>query len=83
MDLSRKESRLPLARRMAELRATLGRTQQECADALGVSQPTYAGMEAGEIRFRRRDLVTLAVLYGLALEVAFPAFFRAGNRIAA
>ena len=77
MDLSRKEQRLPLARRMAELRTAHGLTQRQCADALGVTQSTYAEMEAGRIRFRRRDLVTLAVLYGLPLEEAFPSFFEA------
>lgn len=79
MDLSRKRHRLPLARRMAELRAEHGLTQQQCADALGVAQNTYAEMETGHIRFRRRDLVTLAVLYGLPLEEAFPSFFGTGR----
>jgi transcriptional regulator with XRE-family HTH domain len=64
---------------MAELRAEHGLTQQQCADALGVAQNTYAEMETGRIRFRRRDLVTLAVLYGLPLEEAFPSFFGAGR----
>lgn len=79
MDLSCERQRLPLARRMAELRAEHGLTQQQCADALGVTQSTYAEMEAGRIRFRRRDLVTLAVLYGLPLEEAFPSFFGTGK----
>jgi transcriptional regulator with XRE-family HTH domain len=74
MDLTRKENRESLGRRMAELREEHRRTQQECADALGVAQNTYAQMESGVIRFRRRDLVTLAVLYGLRLEKAFPSF---------
>lgn len=75
MDLARKQDRLGLMARMAELRAEHGRTQAECAAALGVGQPTYAEMESGRIRFRRRDLVTLAVLYGLDPEEAFPEFF--------
>lgn len=75
MDLTRKEDRLVIARRMAELRAEHGRTQVECADALGVAQPTYAGMEAGNGRIRKRDLVTLAWLYGLRPAKAFPEFF--------
>lgn len=74
MDLSSKKDRLPVARRMAELRAEHGKTQTECAAALGVAQPTYAEMESGVGRFRRRDLVTLAVLYGMTLEAAFPSF---------
>lgn len=76
MDLTRKEDRVALGSRMAELREEYDRTQQECADALGVAQNTYAQMESGTIRFRRRDLVTLAVLYGLKLEKAFPSFRR-------
>lgn len=75
MDLARKQDRLVLAARMSELRSEHGRTQAECAAALGVGQPTYAEMESGKIRFRRRDLVTLAVLYGMDPEDAFPAFF--------
>ena len=74
MDLTRKETRLFLARRMAELRTRAGLTQQDCADALGVAQNTYAQMETGDIRFRRRDLVTLAVLYGMPMGEAFPEF---------
>lgn len=75
MDLSRKQDREPIARRMAELRAEHGRTQTECAEALGVRQNTYSEMESGGIRLRRRDLVTLAVLYGMEPEEAFPDFF--------
>jgi transcriptional regulator with XRE-family HTH domain len=80
MDLTRKADRTQLGARMHELRTEYGLTQQECADALGVAQNTYAQMESGAIRFRRRDLVTLAVLYGLSLEDAFPMF---GGRVAA
>jgi transcriptional regulator with XRE-family HTH domain len=83
MDLRRKEDRMPLARRMEQLRNTRRLTQQECADALGVGQSTYAQMESGEIRFRRRDLVTLAVLYGLTLDDAFPDFFAEPPAVAA
>jgi transcriptional regulator with XRE-family HTH domain len=75
MDLTRKKFRLRIARRMAALRAEHGRTQVQCATALGVAQPTYAEMESGVGRIRRRDLVTLAHLYGIAPEDAFPAFF--------
>lgn len=61
-----------LAVRLQELRRIYRHTQQECADALGISQPSYAEMERGETRIRRRDMVTIATLYGLTLEVAFP-----------
>jgi transcriptional regulator with XRE-family HTH domain len=83
MDLTRKEDRLPLARRMEELRLGHRHTQQECADALGVGQSTYAQMESGDIRFRRRDLVTLSVLYGMDPEEAFPDFFAERSAAAA
>lgn len=75
MDLTRKENRERAASRMVELRRQYGRTQQACADALGIAQNSYAEMEAGKLRIRRRDLVTLAVFYGLPLEDAFPDFF--------
>ena len=73
MDLTRKENRARVARRMVELRQLYNKTQQECADALGIGQSSYSEMEAGQLRIRRRDLVTLAVFYGLSLEEAFPA----------
>ena len=75
MDLTRKADRLPLAVRMRELRTTHKVTQQQAADALGIAQNTYHAMESGGCAFRRRDLVTLAVLYGMAPEAAFPSFF--------
>lgn len=62
-----------LGERMAELRAKYRHTQIECAAALGVAQSTYADMESGRGRIRRRDLVTIAALYGLTLGEAFPA----------
>lgn len=82
MDLSRKQNRLPLGARMKELREAHGYTQTQCGDALGIAWNTYAQMESGACRFRRRDLVTLAVLYGLAPEEAFPSFF-VGKPVAA
>lgn len=72
MGKKRKDIRSELAGRMAELRATHGKTQQQCADALGIAQNSYAELEGGRTRPRRRDLVTLAVLYGLAVDDAFP-----------
>jgi transcriptional regulator with XRE-family HTH domain len=72
MDLSRKENQQAAAARMRELRQHFRHTQQECADALGITQPSYTAMERGESRIRRRDLVTISVLYGIAPEVAFP-----------
>lgn len=82
METKRKDDRAELGRRMADLRREHGKTQQECADALGVAQPTYAEMEGGQGRVRRRDLVTLSVLYGIALDDAFPSFSKPGRRAA-
>jgi transcriptional regulator with XRE-family HTH domain len=59
---------------MTELRAEHNVTQQQCADALGIMQHSYSALEKGRTRVRRRDLVTLAVLYGLTLAEAFPEF---------
>lgn len=72
MDLARKENQEAAATRMAELRGHFRHTQQECADALGIGQSSYAEMEAGNSRIRRRDMVTIAVHYGLPLSEAFP-----------
>lgn len=72
MDLNRKDVRARVARRMAEIRREHGRSQAECAEALGIGQPSYSDMEAGQLKIRRRDLVTLAVFYGLSLDEAFP-----------
>lgn len=77
MSTKGKNDRSPITQRMRELREAHGRTQQECAEALGVAQPTYAEMEHDKGRVRRRDLVTLAVLYGMPLEEAFPTFEQA------
>jgi len=71
-DADNKNDRQATAGRLCELRNHHRYTQQECANALGISQSSYAEMESGRSRVRRRDLVTLAHLYGLTVEVAFP-----------
>lgn len=58
--------------RMKALREEHGRSQADAARALGVSQPSYWAMENGDTPPKRRDLVTLAVLYGMDVEDAFP-----------
>jgi transcriptional regulator with XRE-family HTH domain len=72
MTATRKTREWPAAR-LVELRERFERTQQECADALGIGQPSYARMESGLTPLRRRDMVTLSVLYGLDVAEAFPA----------
>jgi transcriptional regulator with XRE-family HTH domain len=66
------DDRQPFADRMRELREANNVSQQDCAEALGVSQPVYSDMENNRQSFRRRDLVTLAALYKLPLTKAFP-----------
>jgi transcriptional regulator with XRE-family HTH domain len=83
MRLDSKKNRAPYAARMRELRQAHGKTQQQCASSLGVTQPVYAEMEANTLLFRRRDLVTLAVLYGMPLNKAFPAMVVAEEELAA
>lgn len=73
MTLESKRDRAPHAARMRHLRLLHGLTHEECGAALGVDYSTYAAMEANRVRFRRRDLVTLADLYQMPLDEAFPA----------
>lgn len=70
--LATPQDRQRFADRMRELREEAGKGQQECADALGVTQPVYSEMENNQQSFRRRDLVTLAALYKMPLTKAFP-----------
>ena len=58
--------------RLRELRLAAGKRQRECAEALGVTQPSYARRESGETPLRRRDKVALALLFGLSVDEAFP-----------
>jgi len=65
---------ITLGKQLSAARERHRYTQKACAKALGISQGGYADMEGGRSRVRRRDLVTLAVLFGVPLEEAFPAF---------
>ena len=56
-----------LGRRLQASRKVTGRRQQEVADALGVSRPTLAAIEAGQRRLDARMLVSLARAYGIPL----------------
>lgn len=60
--------------RAEELRLNAGRSQKEAARALGLSQQAYNDALSSDTVLRRRDLVTLAVFYGMPLGVAFPMF---------
>lgn len=73
-ELETEEGRRIYAERMRFLRELHEwASQSTCAEALGLAQPTYFQMESNRQRIRRRDLVTLAAMYGLPLEEAFPA----------
>lgn len=48
-------------------------TQQECADALGMTRPNYALMEGGSIRWRVQELVKIATLFRCPVGVLVPA----------
>ena len=71
--LTSKRDRALFAERMREMREFFGKKQWECARELDVAESTYAEMERNNVRFRRRDLVTLAAFYDLPLADAFPA----------
>src|SRR5207245_393377 len=53
-----------LGLRIQEARKARGRTQQEAADSLGISRPTYIAIEKGDRAVQPRELIRLAELYG-------------------
>ena len=56
------------------LRRKKGVTQQEAADALGVSRPTYGGYESGKRHPQRNAMYQrLADYFGVAIDEFFPA----------
>ena len=56
------------------LRRKKGVTQQEAADALGVSRPTYGGYESGKRHPQRNAMYQrLADYFGVAIDELFPA----------
>src|SRR4051812_36448563 len=69
-DLSQHSQRTPeldprvLGARIQEARKARGITQQEAAEALGMSRPTYIAIEKGERPVQPRELIRLAELYG-------------------
>jgi Zn-dependent peptidase ImmA (M78 family)/transcriptional regulator with XRE-family HTH domain len=56
-----------LGLRLQEARKARGLTQQEASDLLGVSRPTYIGIEKGERPEQPRELIRLAELFGLPI----------------
>ena len=62
-----------LGRRVAELRAASGRTQEALAEELDVSAAYLQRVEAGTENLTVRSLVRLAVHLGVALEALFEA----------
>src|SRR6266851_10339447 len=52
-----------LGLRLQEARKTRGITQQDAAETLGMSRPTYIAIEKGERAIQPRELIRLAELY--------------------
>jgi transcriptional regulator with XRE-family HTH domain len=57
-----------LGRRIAERRKTLGITQVQLAEALGIAQQTMAHYEAGKVRFAAALLPVLAEMLQMTIE---------------
>ena len=56
------------------LRRKKGVTQQEAADALGISRPTYGGYESGKRHPQQNGMYQrLADYFGVAIDELFPA----------
>jgi transcriptional regulator with XRE-family HTH domain len=53
-----------LGQRIAEARKASGKTQEEVADFLGYSRPTYIAMEKGERPVKSEEVVKLASFFG-------------------
>ncbi len=53
-----------LGQRLAEARKARGKTQEEVAEFLGYSRPTYIAMEKGERRAKSEEIVKLASFLG-------------------
>ena len=54
--------------KLKELRKLKGMTQQETADALGISQVTYSRYENGEREPSNQMLITLSVFFGVTVD---------------
>ena len=57
-----------LGRRIAERRRTLGLTQQQVAESLGIAQQTLAHCEVGHLRVAAALLPTFSKVLGLSLD---------------
>jgi transcriptional regulator with XRE-family HTH domain len=56
-----------LGRRLQTFRRLSGRTQMDIAEALGLSRPSIAAIEAGQRRLSGKLLLELAKAYGVQL----------------
>lgn len=54
-----------LGRRIATARTTAEFSQEEAAEAIGVSQPTYSRIESGARTLKGSELIQLADLFGV------------------
>jgi transcriptional regulator with XRE-family HTH domain len=69
-----------LGQRIAERRKTLGLTQQQLAEALGIAQQTLAHYEVGRLRVAAALLPPLSQMLDLSLEALLGLPIKAGKR---
>ncbi|MFT3792944.1 MAG: helix-turn-helix transcriptional regulator [Rudaea sp.] len=69
-----------LGQRIAERRKSLGLTQQQLADELGIAQQTLAHYEVGRLRVAAALLPAFSKALGLSLDELFGEAAKAGKR---
>ena len=68
-----------LGQRIAESRKARGKTQEEMAEFLGCSRPTYIAIEKGERRAKSEEIIKLAAFLGRKVhDLVRPALLAAG-----
>lgn len=58
-----------LGQRLAEARKAKGATQEEVAQILGCSRPTYIAIEKGKRKLKAKELIKLSSFLGVSLNV--------------
>jgi len=77
-------TRSPFGTRVCALREAAGLTQEQVAEQLGISQPSYALWERKEVALRPEQLTTLAQILGVRIEEVLderPATARRGGPV--
>ena len=62
------EQRIQMAERLREAREYIGLSQEDVANALGISRPAVTNIESGSRKVEATELSTLARLYRKSLE---------------